>query len=64
MADQVDQLLVETQIEIVRKAIKKWTGVLNHPDAYEELLILARSNVDREERNLQKLKDKYPEYFI
>lgn len=64
MGGAVDQVRIQTQIDIVRKTIKKWEGVLNSPTGWEELYIQARSNIEREERNLQELKDKYPEYFI
>lgn len=64
MAEPVDVLRVETQIEIVRSAIKKWQGVLEKPEVWKELADQAKSNIEREERNLQKLKNKYPEYFI
>lgn len=64
MADRVDQERIETQIEIVRQSIKRWQGVLERPDAWKELADQARYNISREEINLQKLKNKYPEYFI
>lgn len=64
MAGQVDQIRIQTQIDIVRKTIKNWEAVLHAPLCGEELYIQARSNIEREERNLQELKDKYPEYFI
>jgi hypothetical protein len=64
MVDQVDQIRIQTQIDIIRKTIKNWEAILYAPLCTEELYIQARSNIEREERNLQQLKDKYPEYFI
>ena len=38
--------------------------MLEHPGLTEEEYIRAREGLDREERNLQKMKDMYTEYFI
>lgn len=59
-----EQIDVQVKIDIVRKSIDKYNRNLNYPHFNEESLIKIRENLDREESNLQKLKDKYPEYFI
>lgn len=59
-----EQIDIQVKIDIVRKSIDKYNRNLNYPHFNEESLIKIRENLDREESNLQKLKDKYPEYFI
>jgi uncharacterized membrane-anchored protein YhcB (DUF1043 family) len=59
-----EQRDVQTKIDIIRKSIDKYNRNLNYPHFNEESLIKIRENLDREELNLQKLKDKYPEHFI
>ena len=59
-----EQKDIQTKIDIIRKSIDKYNRNLNYPHFNEESLIKIRENLDREESNLQKLKDLYPEHFI
>ena len=55
---------VEVKIKICQLTISKEIRILNKPDLTEETYARARSNIEKEEKNLRDLKDKYPEYFI
>ena len=61
---RAEQKEIQVKIDIVRKSIDKYNRNLNYPHFNEESLINIRESLEREESNLQKLKDKYPEYFI
>lgn len=58
-----EQLDIETKISIVRMQINKYAKILDS-NASEEMYIKAKSVLDREEKYLKELKDKYPEHFI
>lgn len=59
-----EQKDIQTKIDIILKAIDKYNLMLTYPHMNEESLINIRVQLEREEQNLQKLKDKYPEHFI
>jgi hypothetical protein len=59
-----EQLDIETKIRIVHMQIKKYTTILNDSRATEEMMIKAKTVIEREEKYLKELKDKYPEHFI
>lgn len=59
-----EQKDIQTKIDIVLKAINKYKRMLDYQHFNEESLIHVREKLDIEEMNLEKLKDKYPEYFI
>ena len=59
-----EQKDVQVKIDIILKSINKYKRMLDYPQFNEESLILIRGKLDEEEKNLHRLKDKYPEYFI
>jgi len=58
-----EQKDIETQINIIRSMIDKYSKLLEC-DYPEEVLIGFKTSLQREEQNLQKMKDKYPEHII
>jgi hypothetical protein len=58
-----ERLDIETRISILRLQIDKYSKILDG-EASEEMYIKAKTIIEREEKYLQQLKDKYPEYFI
>lgn len=61
---KIEQADIEKRIEIVRMSIHNWTHRMSLPNLMEEEYGNIKMNLEREERNLRKLKDKYPEHFI
>jgi hypothetical protein len=59
-----EQKDIQTKIDILVKTINKYNEMLLYPHMDEKSLINIRLNLDREELDLKKLKDKYPEHFI
>ncbi len=59
-----EQKDIQTKINIVIGSINKYKQQLLLASFDEQLLNAIRASLKREESNLQKLKDKYPEHFI
>mgnify|MGYP000205009836 CR=1 FL=1 len=59
-----EQKDIQTKINIVIGSINKYKQQLLLASFDEQLLNVIRASLKREESNLQKLKDKYPEHFI
>ena len=60
-----EQKDVQTKIGIVLKSINKYKAMLNSKEfLQDEILITIRTKLEKEELNLQRLKDLYPEHFI
>lgn len=55
---------IEIKINIIYSTINMYHKTLNHAGLTEEVYIRARAGLNREERNLQKMKDLHSEYFI
>jgi hypothetical protein len=59
-----EQLDIETKIRIVRMQIDKYSTILYDSRSTEEMMIKAKTVLEREEKYLKELKNEYPEHFI
>ena len=60
---EIEQINIENAISIVRLQLDKYTKILNS-EAPEEVLIRAKTIVEREQKALEELREKHPEHFI
>lgn len=62
---EIEDRDAETRINIVRMQIVKMNALLlSYGEKPEEYYIDVKTRLEREKKELQRLKNKYPEYFI